>query len=79
MSKTSMLPARAIARARREIARSHPDFRRITPRVGRGAQEGLYTLTFHLTSAVANGGTLRQTLRATVDERGDLLKVVTSK
>jgi hypothetical protein len=72
------LTSRAVSRARRALARSHPTTRRITPRVARG-QGGNFVLTFNVEATLADGGTLRQTIRATINAEGDLLRVMGSK
>ena len=77
-AKTNQPPARALARARRALARDHPDVRRVTPRVTKGKQ-GTYTLTFDLSNTLPDGKTLRRSLRATINEEGELLRVVASR
>lgn len=79
MSETATQPsARALAKARRTLAGDHPECRRVTPRVTKGKQ-GTYTLTFDLTSALPDGKTLKRSLRATINQEGELLRVVASR
>ncbi|MDQ4075161.1 MAG: hypothetical protein M3220_02820 [Chloroflexota bacterium] len=78
MSKTMALPQRALARARRAVAKEFPAFRGIRPTV-RGQADGRYTLTFRTTVRLPDGGTLRRTLRATISSQGEILRVTTSR
>jgi hypothetical protein len=72
------LSQRALSRARRAVSRDYPAFRRVKPQVAK-RPNGTFALTFRTTTGLPDGKKLEQTLRATVNEQGELLRVVVSK
>ncbi len=78
MNAPSTLPLRAIVRARRTVAQSHPLFRHTVPSVSRRAN-GFYTLTFRTSISLPDGATMQPILRATVNEQGEVMRMMTSR
>ncbi len=72
------LPPRALARARRKLSREHPAFRGARSEVT-AKPNGTYSVVLRATTRLPDGATLKQVLRATVNEQGELLRVVVSK
>lgn len=78
MNEQQTLGARALVRARRAIGQAYPQVRRVTPTVS-PRPDGTFHLTFQRTVPLPKGGTLREILRVTVDEQGEVLRVMASK
>jgi hypothetical protein len=78
MSETGSLSQRALARAKKAISQEYPIFRRVQPDV-KAQANGAFTLTFRKNVRLPDGANLRQTLRATVNRQGEVLRVVASR
>jgi hypothetical protein len=72
------LSAAAQTKARRTLLKSYPFLRRVRAEV-QPTPDAHFVLRFQLTTALADGGTLRQEVRATVTPKGNVVKVVTSR
>jgi hypothetical protein len=75
---TPTLSSSAQSKARRTLLKSYPFLKRAKAEV-QSAPNDCFVMRFQVNTALADGTTIRQQLRATVNAAGDVLKVVSSR
>lgn len=78
MSAKKKLEAAARESAVAEVLKKHPQLINVRPRVYSRA-DGNFTLSFQKRVKLPDGAVLRQTLRATIDPAGHVLRVMGSR
>lgn len=78
MSARAKLASDARDSAVRTVLRKHPQLTNVRPRVYSRA-DGNFTLSFQKRIKLPDGHVLRQSLRATIDPAGHVLRVVASR
>jgi hypothetical protein len=75
---STTLSSSAQSKARRTLLKSYPFLKRAKAEI-QNAPNDCFVLRFQVSTALADGSTLRQQVRATVNAAGDVLKVVSSR
>lgn len=75
---TTTLSASAQNKARRTLLKTYPFLKRAKAEI-QSVPNDCFVLRFQVTTTLADGATMRQQVRATVNIAGDVLKVVSSR
>jgi len=77
----SKLNPRHIAEAKRIVYGQFPELDGLKPKISKTERAGrtIYTLAFQATVSVEGGHQMRRTVRVTMDESGEIIKITSSR
>ncbi len=87
MQGNSILPSDVIKSVTNQIHKKYPEFAGVAPKIRRqplpkgteAANQTLYLFTFNASAHAANNVTIPRSVRVTVNDKGKIIKITTSR